>query len=472
VFIREAKNSGKLEADGRVADSRLHQANLPERSEGVLLLNTYIVKFKEIIHKMEINNQKKLTFADKVRAYKNGDKQALDNIFNVLIDKEKHRILKIIINDKELAKNYSQIMKKYRMIDYDERQQLFHCGLMESIYKLKEVKGNKETLAYVTRGIIFKFRQYIESENHAHFKDKMNDEYDYRIDQADNRLSNKIELENNIQREQMKVNKYNVGLDDFVYDTYDKFSSADMPVSVFDRHAYSEYSHADTYSKTPTMIDKFLEYTPVENILTEAQMRVYRLWSINPDAKDTQIARALAMSQQNVSSLKQVIKERLNNSFDVFVKLNRHDTPRLTSDIIDFLDHIHKLKQYHDFADDDERLFAEVFDFIKKECAYITDSAAIKELFKNKRSNTTTIDGVLSENWTAAKKPSVNAQKALRKLEKAISQNDIECISKADRGRLVKHIVAAFERYLNKYKNSIIKNAKTNRCVRQQTKSA
>lgn len=401
---------------------------------------------------METKQIETLSFIDKVKKFKNGNKDALDSIFQVVIDKEKHGISKILINDNELVKNYSNIMNKYKgVIPYDTRQQLFHMGLIESIYKMKECKSNKEALAYVQNGIIHKIRQHIDKANHEKQINSINEEMQ------------KDKEKNASLIQQRQNNKYRYDYD--VTDAYDKNSNAEVPQTWTDRASYQRYSHDDC----PSKVSEFLKYCPIEDILTDKQMIVWKEIQNNPNATDEEIAKNLDNTQQNINNIRHTIRDKLKDCFDVFIKLNQHDTTRLTSSVIDFLDHIHKMKQYHDFADDDERLFPEIFDFIKKQYAYIDQlDSEIHKLFKNKHTYETTIDILLSDYWTAGNKPSVSAQKALSKLEKTIEKNDIKSINKRDSRRMVKHIIAALERYLVEFKADIIENARTNRIKREK----
>lgn len=414
---------------------------------------------------METKQIETLSFIDKVKEFKNGNKDALDSIFQVVIDKKKHGISKILINDNELVKNYSNIMNKYKgVIPYDELNQLFHIGLMESIYKIKACNSNQEVLAFVQRGIINKIRRY---------KKKYQQEKVFRVKDG---LTKSERLHNAEIEKRQRDNKYtfkytNKKSDDYIAsDSFDKFSNAETKREFGDQASFEQYSHDDS----PSQSSEFMRYCPIKKLLTKAQLRVWNELLKVPDPKsltDAEIGKILNMTQQNVNQLRKEIYERLNDCFDVFLQLNRHDTTRLTSEVIDFLDHIHKLKQYYDFADDDERLFLEVFDFIKKQYAYIDQSESnIHKLFKNKHTYETTIDNLLSENWTAQNKPSVSAQKALSKLEKAVEKNDIKSINKRDRERMLKHIIAAMERYLVKFKADIEENAKINRIKRDKEK--
>lgn len=365
-----------------------------------------------------------MQFIDKVKKFKNGNKHALDDIFKVIFDKKTHGISKILINDDELTKNYSSIMKKYQSrIPYDELNQLFHFGLIESIYKMKEYRSNQEALAFVQNGILLKIKKF--------------------IDQT----------------------KGQTGLKNYQSTDDEGKSNDEIITSLLDQKSYQQYFKQDC----PSKIDEFLKDNSIEGLLTKAQFKVWQAKLKHPMATDAEIGNMLNFSQQNVNKIWHSIRDKLNDCFDVFVKLNQHNTTRLTSEIIDFLDHVHKLKKYYGFATDDERLFPETFDFIKRQYLYINQSDfKADKLFENKKATVTTIDNVLTDNWTAGNRPSKNAQVALRKLEQAIMKNDIFSINKRDRKRLVQHVIVALERFLMKNKKAIEENAKINRLKREK----
>lgn len=344
----------------------------------------------------------------------------------------------------ELRKNFYNLVyaSNYDRIDMDIKKALFITGFYEAVRNIKVWENEKSVFAYIHNAI-------------------------------ENQFLSEVNKRGEIDKE-IPLNS----LDD---EDEDEYTAEE--VAAFYESALQKHNKEDNGNN---LAARFWTEYPIKERLTPKQKEL--LDDIAYGKDNATIAEERKITVQAVSQHRNNIKKALSPQLATFAELNKRAATRLTSEVIQYLEHFDLLSDVLINQDNsDELMFYDVFKFVKKEfrIAYnnniASESKVIENLSKNKYTDKYTMEDLLFDHLPVKAKIKTDKGKTeeirLLPILEAMFRDDkytaemIEgkpqkfkfedtYLTATMRKRFATYILKALNEYLHTYKQDIEDNIK------------